>query len=131
MFGTKLDPPGAGSMGGGSLGPAIRASTMNLEGELFARSDGVTSSTPLGTLTCQRLGPGATEAVAAHAAARSAALAAERRSPRSRSSLVRSRSQYLMPLDPILEARLERLGIGTGKPNVGRQWFTVVDLPLT
>jgi hypothetical protein len=30
----------------------------------------------------------------------------------------------------MVEARLDRLGIGKAKPDLGRQLFTVVDMPL-
>jgi hypothetical protein len=129
MFGWKLDPQGPSSLGGEPLGP-IPVSAMNLEGQLFARSDGVIASTPLGTLTCRRLGPGSTEALAAHTAARSATVVPDHRAQRSRERSHRYR-QASLEMNPQLKARLRRLGVGVySSDGEHRRRFNVVDIPL-
>jgi hypothetical protein len=103
---------------------------MNLEGELFVRSDGCVESTPLGTLTCRRLGPGATEALAAHAAARSAAVVSDHLAGRSRGRSDRYRHASL-EMNPQPEARLQRLGVRAySSDGQLRRRFNVVDIPL-
>jgi hypothetical protein len=109
MFGWKLDRQGPSSIGGESLGPIGGKSTMILDPTgPFVPSDGFVTSTPLGTITPRCLGPGATEALAALSTVRTAAVLSGQDSRRSRRSYRSPHSS----MDPELEARLARLGIG-------------------
>ena len=123
MFGRKIEISENSTIGGESLGPTVPKSTMILNPDgPFIPSDGVVTSEPLGTMTSRCLGTGATAVLVANAAARSAAVVTSRRSHR---SLIRSQ----LGLDPSLDARLERLGIGVRDSDLaGRGSF--VDVPL-
>jgi hypothetical protein len=101
-------------MGGGKVEAATR-STMILDDHAppFIPGGVVTDTWPLGVMEGRCLGTGATQALVAGAAARTAT------APPSR----RTRS-----LPPSLDARLARLGIGTSRMR-GRE-FTIVDIPL-
>jgi hypothetical protein len=134
MFGSRLDPPGPSTLGGRLFesGEATARGMVYGYGPAgeppFLRSDNTVRSEPLGSMTSRCLGPGATEALAALSAVRTAAvLSGGQDSPRSR----RSYRSLQTSMDPDLAARLARLGIGARDPDLERgRWPRVVDMPL-
>jgi hypothetical protein len=75
----------------------------------------------------ESLGPGATEALAALPAVRTAAVLSGQDSGRSR----RSCRSLLTSMNPALEARLARRGIAAREADLDRgRWPRVVDMPL-